>query len=831
LVFTGNMATSKLQNRSSCPDGKGVVPGVCLLLAIAVFLVFGQTLRYGFINYDDNVYVYQNPQVAQGLTLHGIGWAFTHTTSNLYHPLTMMSLMLDAQAYGLKAGGYHLTNILLHGVTAILLFLVLRRMMGLRSNKSIGATTPQVGLRSNKSIGATTPQVGLRTDKSAGATATQAGVLWPSAFVAAVFAIHPLRVESVAWVTERKDMLSGLFFMLTLGAYVRYAQKRSKVESRESRVQAVPALDPRPWTLDYCLTLLFFTLGLLSKPTLVTLPFVLLLLDYWPLNRFGPSTRTVLRRVFEKFPLLLLAAASSIITFLLQRNSGTLAVLEKQSLTLRLENALVNYATYIYKMLWPENLAALYPYRAGTPAWEIVAAGGLLLFVTVLVVAFARRFPYLVTGWFWYLGMLVPMIGIVQAGFVTRADRFTYLPQIGLYLIMAWTIKDLTASWRYRRQILGVAAASVIAALMVCAWKQTSYWRDSKSLWIHTLACTPDNAVAHLNLGLALGTEGRLDEAIEHFQRASEISPNHPQAYNNLGNVLVWKGRPEDAIANFARAIQIQPDYAEAHNNLANMLAKKGQFAEAIAHYQKAIQLNPDYADAHYNLGIVLVRQKQSAEATRQFQLALQINPDNAGAHYNLGVVFGLQGDLGKAVEQYRKAIENKPDYADAHGNLANVLVAQGRLDEAVKEYRRTLELVPDSAQAHFRFGQALQMLHNFAAAKTEYQKVLELDPKHLPAHLSLAWLLATCPEASLRDGNKAVELTQQAEQLAGGESPQILDTLAAAYAAAGRFGEAVETAKRALNLSATQDNKPLAEAIPSRLKLYEAGSPYHEKP
>jgi len=761
-----------------------------------------------------------------------------------------MSLMLDAQAYGLKAGGYHLTNILLHGVTAILLFLVLQRMMCLRSE----ASSPQVGLRSNKSIGATTPQVGLRADKSAGATATQAGALWPSAFVAAVFAIHPLRVESVAWVTERKDVLSGLFFMLTLWAYARYAQKRSKVESRESGAQAVPALAPRlpgaakrsgdGWTLDYCLVLLFYALGLLSKPTLVPLPFVLLLLDYWPLERFTiydtdscrvlaihRSLRFTIRRLLlEKIPLFALAAGFSLLTFITQKDAGALAVLERQSLAVRLGNALVNYATYISKMLWPENLAALYPCRAGAPAWEIVVAGGLLLFVTVLVVAFARRFPCLVTGWLWYLGMLVPVIGIVQAGFVTRADRFTYLPQIGLYLIIAWTFKDLTASWRYHRQVLGAGAFGVIVALMVCAGKQTSYWRDSESLWTHALACTSDNAVAHVNLSLELTAKGRLDEAIEHCQKAMEISPNRPQAYNNLGNVFAAQGRNDEAIKYLQRAIQIEPGYAEAHNNLGAILASQGWLDEAIEHFQKAIQSKPDYADAHYNLGLVLVRQKQSAGATTQFQLVLQINPDYAEAHYNLGVLFGLRGQLDEAVEQYRKAIGIKPDYADAHGNLANVLVAQGRLDEAVKEYRRTLEMVPDSAQAHFRFGQALQTLHNFAAAKTEYQKVLELDPKHVPAHLSLAWLLATCPEASLRDGGRAVELAREAEQLsAGGESPQVLDTLGAAYAAAGRFAEAVAAARRALGLPATQNNRPLAEAIQTRLKLYEANFPYRE--
>ncbi|MGA2788375.1 MAG: tetratricopeptide repeat protein, partial [Verrucomicrobiota bacterium] len=670
------MAISKPQDRSSCLEDKGVVSGVCLLLAIAVFLVFDQTLHFGFVNFDDDVYVYQNPQVVQGLTLHGIGWAFTHIHNANWHPLVMMSLMLDAQIYGLKAGGYHLTNILLHGATAILLFLVLRRMTGM---------------------------------------------LWPSAFVAAVFAILPLRVESVAWVTERKDVLSGLFFVLTLWAYGRYVEK-SEVRSPKSKV----------W---YGLTMLFFTLGLLSKPTLVTVPFVLLLLDYWPLGRVaggGWRVARVRQLLLEKLPLFGLAAVFSLVTFITQKKAGALAALERQPLAIRWENALANYAVYLSNMFWPDNLAALYPRQAASPAWEIMVAGGLLLLITVLVVAFARRFPYLVTGWLWYLGMLVPMIGIVQAGFVTRADRFTYLPQIGLCLIIAWTIKDLTASWRYRRQLLGVAALAVIVALMIGAWKQTSYWRDSESLWTRTLDCTSDNAFAHLNLGLALGAEGRLDEAIEHFQKAAEIGPLQAQAYNDLGIMLVGKGRLDEAVTNFARAVEIQPDYAAAHLNWGAVLATQGKTNEAIALFQRAIELKPDYADAHYNLARELAAQGKTAEAIGHYQRAIQLQPESSEVFYNLGIALAAEGKLAEAVEQYQKAIQLKPDYADAHGNLANVLAAQGRLEEAIKEYQRTLELVPDSAQAHFRYGQALQAQRDFKAAITEYQRTIELNPRHV---------------------------------------------------------------------------------------------------
>jgi tetratricopeptide (TPR) repeat protein len=758
------MAAPKIQECPASPDGKWTVLGICVFLAAITLAVFSQTLRCEFVNYDDDSYVYKNPAVTCGLTLKGIEWTFTHVVLSNWHPLTMMSHMLDCQLYGLKAGGHHLTNVLLHTGSVILLFLVLRQMTGLRPDKGVGATAPQ------------------------------AGAMWRSAFVAAVFAIHPLRVESVAWVAERKDVLSGLFFMLTLWAYVRYVEQ-SKVQSPKSRV-------------FYGLALLFFALGLLSKPMVVTLPFVLLLLDYWPLNRFTPPTPAPAvtgngdllknhsvpwRLILEKIPLLALTGAACVTTMVTQKD-----IIAPVPLALRIGNAVVSYVVYLRQMVCPAGLAVLYPYpRNGLPGWEITLAVVLLAAISTGVFLRRQKEPYLLTGWLWYLGMLVPAIGLVQSGWRAHADRYTYLPQIGLYFALTWAAGDLVISWRYGRRILGVGALSVIVALLVCTWKQTSYWRNSESLWTHTLGCTSDNSIAHMNLGVTLTLQGRLDEAIEHLQKALQINPGDAEAHDNLGGALFQKGNVDEAMAHYQKAIQLKPDYAEAHYNLANMLAQKDQFAEAIAHYQKAIQLNPDFAEAHYNLG----------------------------------VVFGMQGRLDEAVEQYRKAIQTIPDYADAHGNLANVLAAQGRLEEAIPEYRRTLELVPNSGQAHFRFGQALQAQRNFAAAIKEYQKVLDLVPRHLPVHLSLAWLLATSPEASLRNGQKAVELAQEAERLSKDGSPQILDTLAAAYAEAGQFGEAVETAKRALNLTATQNKQPLADAIQARLKLYEAGSPYHEKP
>ena len=836
-----SMAARQSEKRFAVSDGKGTVLGVCVLLAVAVFLVFGQTLRHKFINYDDDAYVWNNPKVVKGLTFQGITWAFTHSHCNNWHPLTWMSHMLDCQLYGLNAGGHHFANVLLHAATAILLFLVLRQMTG---------------------------------------------ALWPGAFVAAVFAIHPLRVESVVWVSERKDVLSGLFFMLTLLMYARHARRKS-------------VLDSRFWPLDYGLALLFFALGLMSKPMLVTLPFVLLLLDYWPLQRFTirSSRNVILRLVVEKLPFLLLSAASCAVTVLVQGEAVKSMV--ALPLASRLGNALVSYVTYLVQMVWPENLAVFYPYRPDVPVWQVACSGALLLSVTTVALLAVRRLPCFLVGWLWYLGMLVSVIGLVQVGDQSHADRYTYLPQIGLYLIIAWIVRDLTVSWRHRRQILGAAAFTVIAALMVCARKQTSYWRNSESLWNHTIACTAGNYVAYTNLGATIANRGRFPEAIEYFQKALEINPDsaethndwgkvlleqgrtaeaiehfqkaveidpdcaeahnnlgillaaqgqtaqaikhyqiaiklnpdRAEVYNNLGNVLATQGRTAEAIEHFQKALEIEPYYAKAHHNLANVLAAQGRLDEAIAHFQNAVELRPDYSEAQNDWGTILLEQGRFAEAMEHFQKAVQLNPDFAGAHDNLAATLALQGRPAEAIEHYQRSLQIKPDNAKARYNLANILAAQGRLDEATEHYQRALELMPNFTHALYQLGLVLQSQGKFAAAIAQFQKILELDPRHVSAQNNLAWLLATCPEASLRNGNRATALARQAEQLSGGGSPQILDTLAAAYAEAGHYPEAIETADRALQLAGAQHNAVLAAAIRMRLKLYATHSPYREKP
>ena len=645
--------------------GRWAVLGVCIFLVAITWMVFGQTLGHEFVNYDDNLYVYENPAVQKGLTWEGFRWALTYGQIGHWHPLTWFSHMLDCQLYGLNAGGHHLTNVLLHTASVVLLFLVLRRMMGLRPEKSIGATTPQ------------------------------AGDLWRSALVAAVFAIHPLRAESVAWVAERKDVLSGLFFMLTLWAYARYVTSGKWLVTR-----ADPAPSPatRHPSLFYCLVVLFFGLGLLSKNMLVTLPFVLLLLDYWPLNRLSSFTpRVVLRLVGEKLPLFVLTVGSCVVTSLVpeKMTSGRL------DFGLRLENAVVTYVTYLWQMIYPSGLACLYPNPVNSlPIWQVGGALGLLLAISGAAWIFRRTHPYIVVGWLWYVGMLIPVIGVVQISYYAHADRYTYLPQIGLYVLLTWGAAELCGGRRYCRLVLGGLAAVILAALIFGARTQASYWRNSESLWVHTLACTSDNCVADDNFGLVLYQKGKVDEAIAHYQKALALEPNFANAHYNLGNALFDKGRVDEAMAQFQEALKIQPDFAEAHNNLGNALLGKGRVDEAMAEIQEALKIQPDFAAAHNNLGNALVDKGRVDEAIAQYQKALNIQPDFAEAHNNLGTVLYQKGQVDEAITHYQKALEIKPNQAQTHNNLGMALAQKGATTGAIAQFKEALRFKPDDPNA-----------------------------------------------------------------------------------------------------------------------------------
>jgi protein O-mannosyl-transferase len=670
-------------------DGRAAV--VCLVLAAITFAVFWQTLHHPFVDFDDNDYVYDNPVVAQGLTWKGIVWAFSFHAAN-WHPLTWVSHMLDCQLYGLHPAGHHLTNVAVHLATVIALFLVLRQMTS---------------------------------------------ALWRSAFVAAVFAIHPLRVESVAWVAERKDVLSGFFFILTIGAYARYARNlKSQISN---------------FKFYYAATLFFFALGLMCKPMLVTLPVVLLLLDYWPLQRAEKFSTLAL----EKLPFLALSAASCVATLVAQHKG--IQTVGPYSAPVRLANALVSCMVYLGQMIWPSGLAAFYPYPLhGLPAWEVAPAGLLLIGFSAVAFGLRRKKASLLTGWLWYLVMLLPTLGIIQVGRQAHADRYTYLPQIGIYMAVTW----LVAEWRINRMVLRGLMAGVVAALMVCAWKQTTYWQNSETLWTHTIECTKDNGTAHSNLGTALAEQGKREEAFEQFEIALQINPGYPDFHNNFGNALYQEGKAYDAAAQYQIALQEGSDDPVMHNNLGNALQQEGKLDEAIAQFQIAVKINPRYTEAEYDLGNALARQGNTDQAITHYQMALQIHPNYGEAHDNLGIAFMKKGNVTGALAQYQMALQTRP------------------ADPAV--------------------------LNN------------------------LAWLLASAPEAPMRDGRKAVELASQANALTGGENPIILKTLATAFAEAGRFPEALGTAQRALQLAEARSNSTLAGQLQDEMKLFQAGQPFH---
>ncbi len=654
---------------------------VCLFLVLTTLAVYWQVGDHEFVNFDDDLYVTENYHVQRGLTLENINWAFSFTDKEktYWHPLTWLSHMLDCQLYGLSPGMHHLTNLVLHIVSTLLLFLVFNRMTG---------------------------------------------ALWRSAFIAALFALHPLNVDSVAWVAERKNLLSTFFWMLTMLAYVRYTE--------------------RPGIYRYLLTFLVFALGLLAKPMLVTLPLVLLLLDYWPLGRvrFGQSGgegSIAFRLILEKVPLLALSVVSIFLSSLSLHRAGAVVPMELVPMKLRIANALVSYIKYIGKMIWPENLAVLYPYPHMVPMWQTIGALLLLVCVSVLVVRMMRRMPCLVTGWLWYLGTLVPVIGLVQAGlWPAMADRFTYVPLIGLFVMIAWGVPELVAGWRYRDAGLAAIAAVLLSILMTTTWFQVQNWRNSIVLFKHTLNVTAGNSVVHNNLGEALACEGRMEEAVIHFAEALRIDPAYHKAHNNMGAALRHQGRIEEAITHFQEALRIKPAYAEAHNNLGVALTRRGRVEEAISHFREALRIKPDYADAHYNMGVVLLSRGKAKDAIFHFRQVLRIKPDYAKAHYGLGAVLLSRGMVEEAAAHFREVLRIKPGYAGAHNNLGVALMRQGMVEEAATHFREVLRIKPGYAEAHNNLGVALMRQGKVKEAAVHFREALRIKPDYMEAYKNL---------------------------------------------------------------------------------------------
>lgn len=622
---------------------------ISLLLTLVIIIAYGQVKNFDFVGYDDQCYVSENNHVQEGITVDGITWAFTTFHAANWHPLTWLSHMLDCELFGLNPMGHHWTNLIFHVVNTILLFLLLKRMTG---------------------------------------------AIWRSACVAALFALHPLHVESVVWVSERKDVLSTFFGFLTIYAYCRYVDKSC--------------------FNNYLPVIIFLCLGLMCKPMLVTFPVLLLLLDYWPLKRFQFENHRLSQSdgktsfyfkgssllILEKVPLLIPAVISCLLTFFAQKNEGAVQALESLSLKSRIANALVSYVNYILKMLWPSKLAVFYPHPGNTlPVWQIFGAALLIACACIFAMRMAKKYPYIVTGLFWYLGTLVPVIGLVQVGEQAMADRYTYIPLIGPFIIVAWGVWDLFRKWHYRKIYLSMFAIIILSSLTAKTFFQIRHWENSISLFEHAVKVTENNYKAHNNLAAALDPID-LDRAIFHYKEALKIHPNYVIALSNLGLTLYHKGNFEEAVPYFTKVLKINPQKTNTRMDLANILFLQGKHEKAISQYNEILKADHENAVAHYYLAHMLSVQKKLDQAEHHYKETLKINPNHEKAHYNLGNIKLKQGNLKEALTHFGEAIKIKPDYVQAYNKLGFMLLQQGKFDKAEVFFSKALQLDPGFSEA-----------------------------------------------------------------------------------------------------------------------------------
>jgi len=680
---------------------------ICLLLAAATVAVFGQVLGQDFVNYDDQIYVYENDAVRAGLSPANLKWAFAEPHIGHYHPLTWVSYMLDVSLFGVRPGPIKGTNLLLHFANTLLLFLALRRMTG---------------------------------------------ACWRSAVVAALFAVHPLHVEPVAWIASRKDVLSGFFFMLTLLAYACYAE--------------------RPGAKRYAAVLVCFALGLLSKPMVMTLPFVLLLLDYWPLRRLGDEAGEGItpegcwRAVREKLPLFVLTGFSFAATYYAGKVHNVFPAQELYPLHVRLPNAVVSYARHLVQTLWPQHLAVHYPHPGSDlPVWQLAAAVILLAGITVLALRYWRACPCLPVGWLWYVGMLVPVIGIVQFGGHASADRYTYLPLIGVFVMVAWGVPQVARRWHGASKPLAGLAVVWIVVLMLCAWFQVGHWQDSESLCRHALRATTNNVRMHNNLGNALRDAGRIDEAITEFSAAANVpGPFQLNPHMNLGTLLLEQGNPDAAAAHLGLVLQHDPGCEPAHYFLGKTLASQGRSADAAAQYTQALILSPqnpetrqaletllgggepNWTAAHNALGRAYFDSGRLEQALRHYNEALQLSPEDPETHNNLAVACLATEQFEAAAAHLERVVAAQPGNADALTNLGSLHAMAGRTAEAIARFEAALRSAPEHVTAHSNLARALAEQGRFAEAAEHYEAVLRIEPGHEDARAGLGRVRATAP-------------------------------------------------------------------------------------
>lgn len=666
---------------------------ICALLAGGVLAVYWQVVRSDFVNIDDMIYVTENPHINTGLNAENIKWVFSVGKVAYWHPLTWLSHILDCQLYGLRPGLHHLTSLIIHIANSLLVFLVFRRMTG---------------------------------------------ALWQSAFVAAVFAVHPVNVDSVAWVAERKNVLSTLFWLLTMWAYTGYVRKGG--------------------AKMYLSALGLFALGLLAKPMLITLPFVLLLLDYWPLGRFsfkrssgrtagkaGKSATTsrqtspVLRLIWEKMPFFVLSAISVFLSFLSMRRLGITTSTDLIPMNLRLSNAAVSYLRYIDKIICPRKLAVFYPYPMEVAIWGSLGAALLLACASFLLIWAFRRKGYLSVGWLWFMGTLFPVIGLVQAGlWPAIADRWVYVPMIGLIIIVAWGAGDLAAKWRLPISVLILTGGVCLSALTFCTYRQVGYWRNSRTLFGHALDVTTDNYIAHLNFGNTLIKDSRIAEAMSHYRKAVEIHPAYDDAHYNLGVGFSLQEAYEQAIKEYRIALSLNAGHINARLRLAEALTRTGRLDEAIGHFEKLMQSRPDDVEVLNNYGLALVQMKRTSRAIEFYNKALRIDPDSVEVLNNLGTALAEQRQFDPAIAHLTKALNLKPDFTKTYYNLADALRRAGRMDDAVEYYQQALQIDPQDKVGHYSLGRILSDQKEYDAAAEHYEKAIRLDGDFAQARYNL---------------------------------------------------------------------------------------------
>jgi tetratricopeptide (TPR) repeat protein len=649
--------------------------GIAAALVLLTVLVYSSVHTFQFVSYDDPLYVTENPEVQHGLTWHGIEWAFTTGHAGNWHPVTWISHMLDVEMFGVAPGPHHLVNLAFHIVNTLLLFVLFVRM------------TKEY---------------------------------FKSAFVAAMFAIHPLHVESVAWVSERKDVLSTLFLILTLWAYVSWVQHKG--------------------TARYTLICVLLASGLMCKPMLVTLPFLLLLLDIWPLGRATPDfgqPRVWIELVREKLPLFALAFLSGIVTMIVQSRGGNLGNMQAFPLTMRLANVPVSYAMYLVQTVWPVGLAPFYPH---VPLSMTAVGGSLLLLIAIstIILKWGKHRPYLVFGWLMYLLMLLPVIGLIQLGDQSRADRYTYVPLIGIFIVLAWGLADLLARTPGRTIILAGIAIPAVATMAVVARIQVSRWSDSLSLWSHAAAVTTGNYIAETNLGFALASHGRSAEAIAHFSEAVRIMPAFAEGHNALGVALMEMNRLDEAKSQFDEALQLKPDFGLAHSNRGSVLAREGRIADAIGEFQEGLRSAPDDAQVRSNLGLAYAAQGRFAEAVEEFQRSKDIDPGISTNHVRLGDALMNLGKPAGAIAEYTEALRLDPGSVEAHTNLGVAFLNVQRFDDAIVHLREAVRLNPNFAQAHNNLGVALANKGRFSEAIASFTAALTVQPSYTEARNNL---------------------------------------------------------------------------------------------